>query len=68
MIKQCFTNGTVKLQFGAIEVTHNIRPINPYKSDKNVEYINPKDMCDLSKYEEPVIYFCLNIKSWIKIN
>ena len=46
LITQCFTNGTVKLQCGVIKITYNIRRIKPYKSDKNVEYMNPKNMCD----------------------
>ena len=36
---QCWTNVTVILQCGAIKIRHNIRCINPYTSDTNVEDI-----------------------------
>ena len=45
-ITRCFTNGTVNIQYGLIKIRHNIRQINPYKSDTNVEDIIPKNMCD----------------------
>ena len=37
LITQFFTNGTVKLQCGVIQITYNIRRINPYKLDTKVE-------------------------------
>ena len=40
MITKCWTNRTVKLQCGETTSRHNIRCINPYTSDKNVEDIN----------------------------
>ena len=43
---QCWTNGMVTLQYGAIKVRHNVRHIKPYKYDKNVEDMIPKNMCD----------------------
>ena len=43
---QCFANGMVKLQCGAIKIRCNIRCIKPYKYDTNVDDINPKNMCD----------------------
>ena len=46
VIKRCFTNGMVKLQYGATEIRYNIRRIKPYKYDTNVEYINPENMYD----------------------
>ena len=46
VITRRFTNGTVMLQCGAIQITYNIRRINPYKSDTKVEYFNPKNMDD----------------------
>ena len=46
LIKKCWTNGTVSLQCGAIKNMYNIYHINPYKSDTNVQDINPKNMCD----------------------
>ena len=42
MITQCWINGTVAFQCGAIKIRYNIRLINPYTSDTNVEYINFK--------------------------
>ena len=39
-IKQCFTNGTLKLQCATIQITYNIRRIRPYKLDTKVEYYN----------------------------
>ena len=46
MIKQCWANGTVLLQYGMIEIRYNIRHIKPYKYDTNVEYIKPENMND----------------------
>ena len=46
MITQCFTNGTVMLKCGAIQIKHNIRRINPYKFDAKVEDSNPKNIDD----------------------
>ena len=37
LINQCFTNDTVMLQWGAIQITHNIHRIKPYKYDTKVE-------------------------------
>ena len=37
---QCFTNGTVELQYGAIKVRYNIRRIKLYKYEKNIEDIS----------------------------
>ena len=45
-IKTCWTNVTVTLQCGPIQITHNIRRINQYKSRTKVEHINPENMCD----------------------
>ena len=46
MITQCFTNGTVHLQYGGTQIKHNIRRINPYKSDTKVEDLNSINMSD----------------------
>ena len=46
MITRCWTNVTVTIKRGPIQIRNNIRKINPYKSDANVEDINPKNMCD----------------------
>ena len=43
---QCLTNGMVKLQFGVIQIKYNICFNIPYKSDTNVEDIDPKNMSD----------------------
>ena len=46
MITLCCNNGTVTLKYGAIKIRQNIHQIKPYTSDKNVEDINPENMCD----------------------
>ena len=46
MITQCFTNGIVNLQYGAIKIKYNIRRIKPYKSDTKVEDYNSINMYD----------------------
>ena len=45
-ITRCFTNGMVNLQYGPKKIRYNIRRINPYKSDTNVEDIKPENMYD----------------------
>ena len=47
MITQCFTNGTVNLQYGVIQIKYNIRRIKPNKSDTKVEDFYPKSMDDI---------------------
>ena len=44
------TNGTVNMQYGQTEIRHNIRRINPYKSDTKVGDINPKKCVMMSTY------------------
>ena len=46
MIKLCWTNGTATLQYGPIQIRHNIRRINPYKSGTKVGDINPENIYD----------------------
>ena len=46
VITQCFTTGTVMLQYGSIQIRHNISRIKPYKLDTKVEDFNPKNMDD----------------------
>ena len=46
VITHCFTNGTVNLQCGAIQIKYNIRRIKPYKSDTKVENSNSINMYD----------------------
>ena len=42
VINEYWNNGTVTIQCGAIKIRYNIRQINPYKSDTNIEDINPE--------------------------
>ena len=46
MITQCFANGAVNVQGGAIQIKYNIRSIKPYKLDTKVEYFNSINMDD----------------------
>ena len=46
VITRCFTNSTVNLYCGSMQIKSNIRHIKTYKSDTNVENINPKNMSD----------------------
>ena len=45
-INLCWTNGTVTLQCGPIQIRHNIRRIKPYKSGTKVGDINPEHIYD----------------------
>ena len=44
VITRCFTNGMVNIQYDPTEIRHNIRRVNTFKSDTNIEDINPKSM------------------------
>ena len=44
VITQCFTNGTVMLQYVLTKIGHNIRRIEAYKSGTKVEYFISKNM------------------------
>ena len=44
VITQCFTNGTLYLQYYSTKIRHNIRRIKPYKSYTKVEDFNSKNM------------------------
>ena len=66
VIKQCFTNKTVILKYGAIQIRYNICPIKPYKYNTKVEDFNPKNMDKPSTYEQPVVYFYIKLKFGIK--
>ena len=46
VVIQCWDNSTVTLQYGTMKISHNIRRIKPYTSEKNVEDITPENMCD----------------------
>ena len=56
MIKQCWINGTIVLQYGATKIRCNIRCIKTYKSDTNVEDITTENMYDDFNILSPVIY------------
>ena len=45
-IKQCFTNGTVNLQCGAVQIKYNIRRIKSSKSDTKLDIFSSKNMSD----------------------
>ena len=68
LITQCWTNGTVTLQYGPKKIRHNIGWIEPYTSDKNVEDINPEDMYDDVKILSPGIYFSITLNLGKKLN
>ena len=60
-ITQCYTNGTVTLQYSAIKIRYNIGSTKPYTSDTNVEdFITEKDFDDFTS-KLTLIYFCLYI-------
>ena len=46
VITQCFTNGTVMLQYGATEISCDICHIMPYKLYNKVNYFNSINMFD----------------------
>ena len=46
VITQCFTNGTVILQYGGTEMRYNIRCNKPYKLDTKVEDFDPINIFD----------------------
>ena len=55
VITRCCTNGTATIKYGQIQIRHNIFQIKPYVSDTNVEYFNPKNLCDAVNMLSPVI-------------
>ena len=67
MITQCFTNGTVNLQYGPKQIRHNISFIKPYKLDTKDEDYNLKMCLMMSAYNCQLYIFVLNIKSCKKI-
>ena len=46
VITQCFTNGTVILQYGPTKIRHNICRIKPYTLDTKVEDFISKNISD----------------------
>ena len=63
VITQCWTNGKVTRQYGAIKIVHNIRQIKLYKTDTSVEDIYSGKMCDDVKISSLLInfYIILNL-------
>ena len=59
LIKQCWINGTIALQYGATKIRCNIRCIKTYKSDTNVEDVTTENMYDDFNILSPVIYLCI---------
>ena len=41
-----WTNDTVTIKYGPIQIGNNICRIKPYTSDTNIEDINPNNMSD----------------------
>ena len=66
-IMRCFTSGTVNLQYDPTKIRYNIRWIKIYKSDTNVEDLNPEKMYDQVNILSSVLYFSiiLNIGKYI---
>ena len=62
VITQCWTNGTVTLQYGPTKIRYNIGRNNPYTSDTNNEDITPENMYDDVRIWSPVIYFRITLK------
>ena len=58
-IKPCWTNVTVALQCGLIQIRHNTRRNNPYKSGTKVEDINPEKCVKMSTYDHQLYNFVL---------
>ena len=46
LITQCFTNGTVNLQYDGTEIRYNIHRIKLYKSDTKIEDSTTKNLYD----------------------
>ena len=59
VISQGWTNGTVTLQCGPIQVRHNICRIKPCTSDTNEEDINPEKCGTMSTYYQQLYTFVL---------
>ena len=66
VITECFTNATVNLQYGLTKTKYNIRWINPYKSDLNIEDNIPEICITMSIYDRQlynvVLYQILETK------
>ena len=56
VITQCWANGTVTLQCGAIKIMYNIWRIKTHTSDTNVEDINLKILIDDVKLVKYLLY------------
>ena len=67
LITKCFTNGTVMLQYGTVQMTYNIRCIKPYKSDTKFEYFNPKNIDDTVNVQRDIHILLYEAKAWNKV-
>ena len=65
-ITQCWRKGTIKLQYGAKNIRHNVRHINPYTSDTNVEDNNNENMYEYSQHMITSYILLYSIKFWKK--
>ena len=59
VITQCFTNGTINLQCGVVQIKYNIRHIQPYISDTKVDNLSSVNISDNVNIWLPVINFCI---------
>ena len=59
---QCWTNDNFTLHCGTKTISHNIRWIKPYESDKNIEDINIENIYEVVNILLPVIYLCFYMK------
>ena len=58
----------VTLQYGTKQIGYNVRHINPYISDTNVEDIKPEtNGLQLHIRKVPDTYFCIFIKAFNKV-
>ena len=67
MITQCFTNCTVNLQCGVIQIKFNIRRIKPNKPDTKVEDFNSKNLNDAVNIRITSYILLYEIKGWNKV-
>ena len=56
VITQCFTNGTINLQYGATQIKYNIRRTKPYKLDTKAG-----DYDSINMYDTVSIRFTIHV-------
>ena len=59
MIRRCWNNGTITLNYSLTKNRYNIRWIKTYRSDTNVEDIKSESMYENVNIQLLVIYFWL---------